>query len=432
MRDWLHGCFSSYCENAPLPGAVYTGTVRIPIMAHKFGVLRRFRFNLPQRIAAVLLACFLAQGVWLIGHTPLTEADYLMARCGRETWEQPAALAGYYTSCGNPGDGILAYRLAGLPLSLNLLAERGLDHFRQPENRVVLTGDAPPSDWELRHQLPLISWLLRLPFLAVGCLLGGCLWWVTRRLFGNRGGYAALALFCFSPAMLRACTAPNAEALAMLGVYSGLYTCIGVAHAMQGPRRKWRPRIVLLTATLAVAAGAHSLALLLTVALGLGFMLWVGEGRRRLILPVALLSTLGALVALFVFYGFSPDAFRYALAADGLQTRLTLAPARFFFGSVAESGITLAVAAALALYAVTRRSRFFGNTVPLLCALVCMVLATASASPWLWAVPFALTFVGGVFADACEGERARLAIAAGAVIVALQALWGLLSLAGLG
>ena len=92
----------------------------------------------------------------------------------------------------------------------------------------------------------------------------------------------------------------------------------------------------------------------------------------------------------------------------------------------------LPVAAALALYAVTRRSRFFGNTVPLLCALVCMVLATSSASPWLWAVPFALTFVGGVFADACEGERARLAIAAGAVIVALQALWGLLSLAGLG
>ena len=82
-------------------------------------------------------------------------------------------------------------------------------------------------------------------------MLGGCLWWVTRRLYGNLGGYTALALYCFSPAMLKACVAPNAEVLAALGVYGGVYTCIGVAHAMQGPRRKWRPRMVLLTRPLA-------------------------------------------------------------------------------------------------------------------------------------------------------------------------------------
>ena len=99
--------------------------------------------------------------------------------------------------------------------------------------------------------------LLRLPFLFAGCLLGGCIWWVTRRLYGNLGGYTALALYCFSPAVLKACVAPNPEILAALGVYGGVYTCIGVAHAMQGPRRKWRPRMVLLTLLFGVAAASH-------------------------------------------------------------------------------------------------------------------------------------------------------------------------------
>ncbi len=50
-------------------------------------------------------------------------------------WERPSPLAGYFTSCGNIHDGVLAYRSAGLPLTLNLLAERGLDLFRKPEDR---------------------------------------------------------------------------------------------------------------------------------------------------------------------------------------------------------------------------------------------------------------------------------------------------------
>ena len=90
-------------------------------MTHRFGILRRFRFNLPQRIAAGLLAVFLLQGLWLTGRQTLTDRDYQYARCGRETWERPSALAGYYTTCGNIHDGILAYRLAGLPLTLNFL-----------------------------------------------------------------------------------------------------------------------------------------------------------------------------------------------------------------------------------------------------------------------------------------------------------------------
>ena len=189
-------------------------------MSLRFARLRRFRFNLPQRIAALMLLAFLGQGLWLTSRQTLSDRDYEYARCGRETWENPSPVAGYFTSCGNIHDGILAYRLAGLPLTVNLLAERGLDHFRKPEDRVVQTGDSSHlSVWELRHQLTHILLLLRLPFLAAGCMLGAGLWWVTRRLYGNMGGYTALALYCFSPAVLNACVSPSPDILAALGVY---------------------------------------------------------------------------------------------------------------------------------------------------------------------------------------------------------------------
>src|SRR5580704_6057681 len=338
-------------------------------MTHRFQALRRFQFNLPQRIAAGMLALFLLQGFWLVGRQTLTDQDFQYARCGRETWEKPSPLAGYFTSCGNIHDGILAYRLAGLPLTLNLLVERGVDHFRKPEDRVVQTG-GEINTWELRHQLTHISLLLRLPFLAAGCLLGGCLWWVTRRLYGNRGGYMALGLYCFSPAILRACVSPNPEVLAALGVYGGVYTCIGVAHAMLGPRRKWRPRIVLLTAIFGIAASSHIAALPIAALLGLALMLWVAEGRRSQVLPVVLLAAGGALVLLFACYGFSPDAFSYVFRSAAGFMWFSLDPARRFFSMLSNAGITCAAVAAGLLYVGMRKSRYYGNAAPLFCALV--------------------------------------------------------------
>jgi hypothetical protein len=402
-------------------------------MSHRFQALRRFRFNLPQRIAAGLLALFLLQGFWLISRQTLTDIDYQYARCGRETWEKPSPLAGYYTSCGNIHDGILAYRLAGLPLTLNLLAERGLDVLRKPENRVVQETGGELSTWELRHQMTHILLLLRLPFLFAGFLLGGCVWWVTRRLYGNLGGYTALALYCFSPAVLRACVTPNPEVLAALGLFGGVYTCIGVAHAMQGPAAKWRPRMVLLTAIFGVAAAAHIVALPLAALLGLAAMLWIAEGHRSQTLPVVLVAVVGALVLVFACYGFSPDASSYVFRSGSGFLSVSLDPARRFFSSLANSGITIAACAAAILFLGTRKSRYFGNTAPLLCALVLMVLVMAGSpgSPWLWALPFLLTFVGGTLADAYDGPRGRWALGAAGAIVALQALLCTLSLPGL-
>jgi hypothetical protein len=408
------------------------------MMTHCFSRLRRFRFNPPQRIAAGLLAVFLAQGLWISGHQTLTDRDYQYARCGREMWERPSRLDGYFTSCGNIYDGVLAYRLAGLPLTLNLLAERGLDHFRKPEDRVVQQAggrlSAPNlSTWELRHQLRYTLLLLRLPFLAAGLLLGGGLWWVTRRLYGNLGGYTALALYCFSPAMLKACVAPTPEVLAALGVYGGIYTSIGVAHAMQGPRRKWRPRIVLLTVIFGVAAAAHIAALAVVALFGLALMLWVAEGRKSQALLVVLAAAAGALAVVFACYGFSPEAFSYVFRSAAGFLWFSFDPAQRFFSTLSNAGVTVAVAAALMLYAARRRSRYLGNTAPLLCALLLMLLVMTGApgAPWLWALPFLLTFVAGVFADAYEGPRGRLAMGAAGAIVLLQAAFCVLSLPGL-
>jgi hypothetical protein len=403
-------------------------------MTHRFARLRRFHFNFPQRIAAVFLALFLIQGLWITGHQTLSDRDYQYARCGRETWEKPSPLAGYYTSCGNIRDGILAYRVAGLPLTVNLLLQRGFDVFRKPEDRVVQAsagqGNAGLSVWELRHQMTHVLLLLRLPFLACGCVLGAGLWWVTRRLYGNMGGYVALALYCFSPSVLKACVSPNADIFAALGVYGGIYTCIGVAHAMQGPRRKWRPRIILLTVLLGIAAAAHIAALPVAALLGFLLMIWIAEGRRSQILPVVLLASAGALVLVFACYGFSPDAFSYVFRSSSGFLSFSRMPTERFFSTVSNAGIILAAAASALLYLGVSRSRYFGNTAPLLCFLVLAFLITTGvqSSPWLWALPFLLTFVGGVFADGFESQRGKIFIFAAASIVVLQAVCCVLAL----
>ncbi len=401
-------------------------------MTHRFGILRRFHFNLPQRIAAGLLAVFFLQGLWVTSQQTLTNRDYQYARCGRETWETPSPLSGYYTTCGNIRDGILAYRMAGLPLTLNVLAERGLDLFRKPSDR-MMPANGHISMWELRHEMAHVLLLLRLPFLLAGCVLGGCLWWVTRRLYGNLGGYTALSLYCFSPAVLRACLSPNTEVLAALGVFGGVYTCIGVAHAMQGPRRKWRPRIVLLTVILGIAAASHIAALPVTALLGLVLMLWVAEGRRSQTLPLVLFACIGALVLLFACYGFSPDAFSYIFRSAAGFMWVSVEPASRFFSSFQNAGITVATGAAVLLYLGGRRSRYFGNTAPLFCAVVLflLVLADVPGSPWIWAQPFLLAFVAGVFADAYESPRSRMALVAAGTIVVLQAALCLASLPGM-
>jgi hypothetical protein len=169
------------------------------------------------------------------------------------------------------------------------------------------------------------------------------------------------------------------------------------------------------------------------VLLGFLLMLWVAEGHRSQVLPVLLMCSVGATLLLFACYGFSPDAFSYLFRSAAGMLWFSMDPARRFFSTLSNAGITIAASASVVLYLGVRRSRFFGNTTPLLCSLILMplLLTGTQGSPWLWSIPFLVTFVGGVFADAYESPRSRLALAAGGGIVLLQIVFCLLSLPGL-
>ena len=255
-------------------------------------MLRRFRFNLPQRIAAALLALFLLQGFWLISRQTLTDSDYQYARCGRETWEKPSPLAGYYTSCGNIHDGILAYRLAGLPLTLNLLARARTRSLSQAQKIASCNNTGSElSTWELRHQMTHILLLLRLPFLFAGFVLGGCIWWVTRRLYGNLGGYTALALYASRPPCSRPASRPT---LTFSPRWAFMAACTP-ASAWPTPCRDRRRKVASAHRPphriFGVAAAAHIVApsRLRPCSASLA-MLWVAEGHRSQALPVVLVA----------------------------------------------------------------------------------------------------------------------------------------------
>ncbi len=356
--------------------------------------LRKFRFNRPQQIAALLLLILLAQCLWVIAHRGLTESDYQYARCGREIWEKPSPLAGYFTSCGNIHDGTLAYRAAGLPLTLV---------------RIFAGQASTTSTWEMRHEVAHINLLLGLPFVFAALMLGACLWWVTRRLYGNTGGYIALALYCFAPPVIAAATYPNNEIWAAFGLFAAVYTAIGVSHAMQGPRKKWRPRIVLLTVVMGFTAAAHISAFVLALLLTLCFMAYLAEGKRSYLPTLLIVWVLGAMLILFASYTFRPDAFSYVFRSEVAKVGLSLEPARMFFTALQNAGLTIAAVGALGLYLAMRRSRYFGNTAPLIVAVLLLVLVTTgiNTETWLWALPFLLAFVGGVFADVLETRYRR-------------------------
>ena len=387
----------------PAPASEISGA-----KTHSHHHLRRFRFDRPQKMAALLLLLLLGQCLWRIGRTPLTENDYQYARCGREMWERPSPIAGYFTTCGNIHDGVLAYRMAGLPITLQ---------------RMVAGQGADTSTWEMRHELNFVRLLLRLPFTMAALLLGGALWWVTRRLYGNAGGFVALAFYCVSPAIVAAGAQPNAEITAALGIFAAIYTAVGVAHAMQGPRRKWRPRIVLLAMALALVAASHSAALLLTLPLAFIFMLYLAERNRSAVPMVMIAGTVGAFVLLFAAYAFHPDAVTYFFRSGAGRLGISTMPARVHLFSFRDAGIAIASAAAALLYLATRRSRYFGNSAPLLIALCFLPLITTGVfgQPWLWGLPFLLTFIGGVFADALETRNGRIFRWAVVAMVVLQA-----------
>ncbi len=386
--------------------------------------LPRIHIGRPQRLAALLLLVLLAECLWVVGHQELSTADYRFARCGREMWERPSALEGYFTTCGNlNGDGTFAYRAAGLPLTVQRIVLLAADRLRAPANRLYADGSLNGTTWEARHELTSVVYLIHMPFVLFALWLGGGLWWVTRRLYGNEGGFLALGLYCFCPTVIRMAVTPNNDVLAMWGLYGLVYTAIGVAHAMQGPQRRWRPRIALLTVALGLTAAAHLVAALFGFLAALLFMLYLAQRRRGHVMQVLLISAVGATMILFAFYGFHLDAFSYVFMGGSARLWFSLAGVRSFVDSLANFPIVVAACVTALLYCGVRRSRYFGNTAPLLVflALTPIVTTQAVSTPWLWALPFLFTFIGGVFADALEARTRKLFLVLTATILAAQA-----------
>lgn len=389
--------------------------------------MRLFRIQIgrPQRLAGLLLLFFLAECLWVVNRQQISEQDYRFARCGREMWERPSPLVGYFTTCGNlGGDGTFAYRVAGFPLTAQRLVLQGVDKLRSPENRLYASSSLNGSTWEARHEISSVKYLLHMPFILFAMWLGGGLWWVTRRLFGNEGAFFALGLYCCCPAVVRFAVAPNNDVLAMWGLYGLVYTAMGVAHAMQGPQRKWKPRIALLTVALGLTAAAHLLAAMFGLLAALVLMLYLAERRRSYVMQILVFSAVGALVVLFGFYGFRLGPFSYVFTGGAGRFWFSLEAAKAFLSDSANAPIAVAMAVAAVLYVSVRRCRYFGNTVPLVMAALLFPLMAPQLvmRPWLWALPFLFTFLGGVFSDVFEARYRKLFLGLAGMVLLSQAL----------
>ena len=348
------------------------------------------RFGWPQLFSLLLLSAFLLESLWVIHRTPLRRAEAAYAQAGLDQ------LAGR----------ILPRDSGALPVPAAVAAAPII---------VARWFPAPLSPDRLK-------WVLRLPFVGIGWLLGASIWYVARRLYGNAGGYIALALYCFSPAVLFPWPGPLLTG--SLGIFGTIFVAIAAAHTLYAPagaaiselRSRWR-RIILLGVAIALGAGSGFWAVSLVV-LGLVFMLYLVPERRLASLGLVLSACVVASVFLLTCYGFHPRALAAAIAQTdflpihrGMVAEEVL---RAYVSAIRQAGnpvlLLLAVGAVVAYFA-WDRCRYFGNAAPLLSLLVLTALglvgfADIFVGPFPFrATPFLFVFMGGVFADLLESRR---------------------------
>jgi hypothetical protein len=404
----------------------------------------RQRFGRPQFLAGALLLAFLAQAVWLV-HTEL-RAPESPGTEALDASEQVRLAAGWRQIHGG---GIAGAPFPDSPGSLPLdvsMDQAGFDTEHSPLLSLVtaapllawpqpMLGSAPPPYWR---------WLPRIPFLAFGVFLGASLWYVARRLCGNTGGFLALTLYCFSPSMLQASAVWHAEPeiLAAWGSFGAVFTAIAVAHTLYAPREvvlwNWR-RIVLLGISLAIAVGSQ-FSMIVVVPLALAFLLHLAPIRRGAALIIWSAACLIALLILFSTYFFRPHTFFEALRHASFwgatwRSFTVLAVYRQVALLILRScpAFALLLPAAIAIYIAWPRTRYFGNTAPLLVGLLFIMLGmahprVAGAGFLLASVPFILIFVAGVLADLMETPYRQLVTACVWGLVGAYVLWSLSAL----
>jgi len=144
-------------------------------------------------------------------------------------------------------------------------------------------------------------------------------------------------------------------------------------------------------------------------------------------------AALGALVMLFASFSFRITAFLYVFTGGSARCWFALDAMRRFVSSPVNAGIVVASVVALVVYVGSRRSRYFGNTAPLLMLLLLFPLYTTQvvSAPWVWALPFLFTFVGGVFADVLESKQRKMFLVLTGGVVVTQAVLCWVWMAGL-
>ncbi len=410
-------------------------------------MLRRFlhsdAFRAPQRIAAALSLVYLLQCVWLIRAQTLRASvpnsdQALRIYAGLEQWKR-GVIAGTPESLrSEAATGVASAGRAG-----HLRVRDGYDQDRSP--LYYLIAAAPlllrSASWLPESLQPLLA---SSPYLFFGVMLGASLWYVARRLYGNAGGYIALALYCFSPAMIVnvAGTQSVGEMGAVWGAFGTIFTAIAVAHTLYAPREvvlwNWR-RILLLGLSLALAAGNQfSLGVLALVILPL--MLWVAPVRPRAVFAIWITAIAVGVVLLFGVYFFEPALFWRGIlharwinvepVAFGMPVSYRNALQTIFAGS---PPLTLALPVALIAYIAWKRSRYFGNTAPLLIAALLLILALGGPNfPGqgfhLTMLVFLFIFVSGVFADLIETPQRRFVTAGLIGLLGASAIWNMYQL----
>ncbi len=403
----------------------------------------RERFGRPQFLAGLLLLAFLAQAIWLVHselHGDESGANSLSAS------EQVRIAAGWRQIHGG---GIAGAPFPDSPGSLPLDVARddaGFDTEHSPLLSLVTT--APLLAWPQALAAPESSrhwrWLPRIPFLAFGVFLGASLWYVARRLCGNSGGFLALTLYCFSPAVLQATAVWHAEPeiLAAWGSFGAIFTAIAVSHTLYAPREvvlwNWR-RIVLLGISLAIAVGSQ-FSMIVVVPIALAFLLYLAPIRRGAALTIWTASCLVALILLFAAYFFHSHAFlqgmQHASFWGATWRSFTVLAVYRRVGSLifqSSPALDLLLPAAIATYLAWPRTRYFGNTAPLLVALLFIALGiahprVAGAGFLIASFPFLFIFVSGVLADLMETPYRALVTACLWAWVGLCILWSLSAL----
>ena len=404
----------------------------------------RERFGRPQVLAACLLLVFLAQCLWLVGKggRPGTVdlAEIYRLQRGITLWnnrgvpevnvpvtphasEKEGSGPTLETRGYDPHHSPLWYLIAAAPLWLRPVS-------LQPEN------------------IRALHWSASLPYLIFGLLLGASLWYVARRLFGNAGGYVALALYCFSPGIVRACALWSAEPEvgAAWGAFGAIFTAIAVAHTLYAPREvvlwNWR-RIVLLGLSLALAVGSQ-FSLVIVVPAALAFMLYLAPTRR-----LAALAIWAVACGIALLLGYASDFFQLRAFVQGIRHASFLgiswkayAMPKDYLQVLAQLGqsspaLVVALPVALITYFAWPRARYFGNTAPLLVAAVFLVLGLGTPHyPGLgfqfMAVPFLFVFVAGIAADLLETRYHEIAVAAVSGLLVANAAWNLWELARIG